>query len=193
MRVLAIDVGKHNLALCVVDTDALAAGAPGIVAWTVADVREADCAHLLDALRALDRDGGLRADQVAVERQPPQNPSMCRLQHYIEAYFVMRGTPVYIQDAKHKLAFAAATRWWPHDDVSGWSYTIRKRAAVKTVRAYLEGAEGAEGWLRHFEAARKKDDLADSLLHALAYAHNNNLAPGLTARAAEPPNAPHAE
>ena len=46
------------------------------------------------------------------------------------------------------------------------SYAARKRAAVALTRHLL--ADRPE-WLRALDAARKKDDLADSFLHAVAH------------------------
>jgi hypothetical protein len=88
---------------------------------------------------------------------------------------------VTVQDAKHKLAYAASTPWWPQavaDTGNDWTYALRKKLSVLTTRAFLEAAADGRAaadnraFAATFASARKKDDLADSLLQAMAYCHN---------------------
>lgn len=170
--ILSIDVGRKNLALCVVRPGQDAKGEDDrIVHWTVTTC-EPTPRGLCDALRALP--WCLDCDEVVVERQPHRNPTMTRLQHYVELFFVALDRPVVVQDAKHKLAFAAGTRWWPaaEDRPEGWTYHARKTLAVKTARAFLRDTDQAPEFRQLFAATRKADDLADSLLQAQAYCHH---------------------
>lgn len=186
-RVLSLDVGRKNLALCLLGTDL------GIEGWRVTECEPSAAgmaACLADVPWALD------ATRVVIERQPPRNPTMCRLQHYLEMYFAMHGKAVAVQDPKHKLAWAASTRWWPSTVPDGWTYRARKKLAVQTTAAFLEETSGdavvetAPGAARPsgardareiFGSSKKKDDLADSFLQAMAYVHN--VLPLETARA----------
>lgn len=111
-------------------------------------------------------------EDVVIERQPPRNATMARLQHYLEMYFVMRDKPVTVQDAKHKLAFAAATPWWPEGMPVNWTYHTRKKLAVLTARKFLDSTPQDPRFARLFASTTKKDDLADSLLQGMAYCHN---------------------
>lgn len=170
-RVLSIDVGQKNLALCALVPGDCPRGADDRIAeWTVTDC-EPSAAGVAAALAALPWTTE-PCDQVVVERQPNRNPTMTRLQHYLEMYFAVRGVPVTVQDAKHKLAFAAGTPWWPSDDVNGWSYHVRKRLSVRTTAAFLAGTDQEARFRDLFSGTSKKDDLGDCLLQGMAYCHH---------------------
>ena len=164
--VLSVDVGRKNLAVCIVRP------APDpeddeIVRWDVMDCEPTPAG--VHATLSRFCGGALPPDaEVVVERQPPKNPTMTRLQHYIEMFFWDR--EVHVQDPKHKLSFAASTPHYPAD-VPNWTYHTRKKVAVQTVLSRLKDARWG-AWQRAFDAAKKKDDLADSFLQAQAYVHN---------------------
>jgi hypothetical protein len=164
--VLSVDVGRKNLAMCLL-RPAADPEDDEILKWEVTD-----CEPTPAGLRAcLSRfcDHAVPEDaEIVVERQPPKNPTMTRLQHYIEMFFWDR--EVHVQDPKHKLSFAASTRHYPAE-VPNWTYHTRKKVAVQTVRSRLSD-ERWHPWRRAFDAAKKKDDLADSFLQAQAYVHN---------------------
>lgn len=165
--VLSVDVGRDNLALCLVRP------APDpeddeILKWEVTAC-EPTPAGMHACLSRFCADAGLTGDaEIVVERQPPKNPTMTRLQHYIEMYFWDRA--VHVQDPKHKLSFAASTPHYPAE-VPNWTYHTRKKVSVQTVRSRLLDARW-HPWRQTFDAAKKKDDLADSFLQAQAYVHN---------------------
>lgn len=174
MRVLSVDPGRKNLGLCVLAADlADPTGAHDLIEyWTVREA-PADAHGLKRALT--DMLDGVAYDEVVIERQPPRNPSMKRLEHLFEMYFAMLNKPVRVFDARNKLAFAMRT---PHWATAGrgvvWSnYGHRKKLAVTIVAAFLE-ASGAHNtaFQSMFKTAKKKDDFSDALLQAQAYAHN---------------------
>ena len=176
--VLSVDVGRKNLALCVLHAGEDARGANDtIVQWAVVSC-EPTPEGIRGAMAGMDLEG---VTEAVIERQPPRNPTMCRLQHYIEMFCVLRGLQVVVQDAKHKLAFAASTPWWPPGDLASWTYHTRKKVSVQTATAFLDAVPQRDDLAKTFLRSRKKDDFADSLLQGMAYCHHVRVA---TARAA---------
>lgn len=177
--VLGVDVGRKNLAMALLKPGDDPSGARDvIVGWAVEDVHTPlvnDLVAVVDAVWARWHDGRKEWSDVdvVIERQPLKNPSMTRMQHLLEAVFALRGAAVVTTiDPKHKLAFAARTPWWPTRDVDAWTYVQRKKLAVETVANMLAArADATEAVAAVFDGSKKKDDLADALLHAMAYAH----------------------
>ncbi len=173
--VLSIDVGRKNLALCAVRPGATPAD-DIIVAWSVIAC-EPTPAGIASSLRALEvqHESWSRAMQectdVVIERQPPRNATMSRLQHYLEMYFAMNDKTVVVQDAKHKLSYAASTPWWPPGDLESWTYYLRKKLSVQTTTAFLDATSQDPELTQAFAQSKKKDDFADSLLQCQAYCH----------------------
>ena len=165
--VLSVDVGRKNLALCALAPGDCPRGSRDVVAhWTVTacDPTAPGVARALGALPWVDA-----CEDVVIERQPNKNATMTRLQHYLEMYFAMRGVPATVQDAKHKLAFAAGTPWFPTAMPDNWTYHTRKKLAVQTAAAFVEAT--GQALAPAFRAAAKKDDMADSLLQGMAFCH----------------------
>lgn len=178
IRVLSFDVGAKNLACCLLRVGADPQGADDrIERWQVLCVPDQEPATVLRVLRGLET-WTRRCTDVVIERQPLKNPQMTKLQHYLEMYCcAVLDKPVHVQDAKHKLAFAAATRHWPGDvGDRGWTYALRKKLSVQTTTAFLAAQAGEYGpgheGVSAFRAAKKKDDYADCYLQAMAYAHH---------------------
>ena len=162
MRTLGIDVGQKHLGVCVWD------GAR-VQQWAIWESAGSWAPEVCACLRANATPAFLDGvTQVVIERQPSKNPSMTRIMHYLEFFFVGLGLPVALQDAKHKLLFATTTPWFPADSTDReWTYRHRKKLAVETTAAFLQATEQPLGDV--FRASKKKDDLADALLHAMAF------------------------
>ena len=163
--IVGIDPGTRNLALCAVKDDK-------IVHWDVISISP-DPKGINDGLKKIDFVEWLRdAEDVVVERQPSKNPRAVKIQHYIEMLVAMNDVRVFPIDAKHKLSYASSTTWWPSREITDWSYNTRKKLSVETVAKYLKETEQDEEFVKLFERSKKKDDLADALLHVLAFVHN---------------------
>lgn len=167
MKIVSIDVGRKNLAACLF----VGGSTPAedvILGWVVKA-----CDPTPQGIARALRDLGWDCDTVVVERQPCRNPTMTRLQHYIEMFYAMTDTPVTVFDPKHKLSYAASTPWWPRDKVTNWTYHARKKLSVLTTANFLEGTTQTEDICRLFAGSKKKDDLADSFLQAAAFCRHS--------------------
>jgi hypothetical protein len=173
MRVISFDPGTKNLAVCVLEYDDDDKN-PRIVVWATTAL---DGPGPSGVVSTIDRIlGGLEPCEhveVVIEHQPTKNAKTKRLECYFEMLFTLRGAErVYVQDARLKLNWAATTHHWPRREIPDWSYAVRKKLSVEVSRSWLGDGGGDTTnahWKEIFEASKKKDDLADSLLQALAY------------------------
>jgi len=165
MRTIGIDPGTKNLALCMIDGQT-------IVQWDVINIMP-DPNGIADGLTKINfADWVKESTDVVIERQPTKNPRAVRIQHYIEMFCAMNGGRVYCIDPKHKLSYASSTSYWPERDIINWSYNERKKLSVETTANFLKNTEQDEKFVTMFEKSKKKDDLADALLHCLAFDEN---------------------
>jgi len=160
MKIISIDVGIRNLAICKLDTSD-----NRVLEWDVSGVPpESDkgifpcmCSHLDDRRWVLDD-----VDLVLIEKQPGKNKKMKGVEHFLHAYFVIHKRDVIIYDARFKVP-----------DVVGTGKTLyrkRKQTAIVRCREFIVSTESVNGaWLDVFDKSKKKDDLADTVLQALSY------------------------
>ena len=172
MKVLSIDPGQKNLALCLVDFPCDEAnatdGSPKIEKWWVTTIDGPPGASgIISTMKRLGLDVAA-LDEVVIEHQPCRNTKMLILQTSLEMYFALRELPVHVQDARAKLNWAATTPWWPVQIPENWTYAARKKISVQTAKAWLD-ARGDDESRKTFAASSKKDDLADSFMQACAY------------------------
>lgn len=172
MKVLSIDPGQKNLALCVVDFPAAGddVSPPKIEKWWVTMIDGVGPCGVISTLKRLGLDVA-EIGEVVIEHQPCRNTKMLILQTSLEMYFALRELPVHVQDARAKLNWAATTPWWPSQIPENWTYAARKKISTQTARAWLD-ARGDDESKKTFAASAKKDDLADSFLQACAYWHH---------------------
>lgn len=167
MKVLSIDPGTKNLALCIAD---FGPDKTEISKWWVTMIDGVGAKGLISTLKRLGLDVA-EIDEVVIEKQPPRNTKMLILQTGLEMYFALRELPVHVQDARAKLNWAATTPWWPSQVPENWTYAARKKLSVQTAKAWLD-ATGDDESRKTFAASNKKDDLADSFMQACAYWHH---------------------
>lgn len=188
-RAIGIDVGTKHLAICRVavregdGTDDLALCS--IEHWAVLDeVAGCTAAAVLVVLeRGLEVSPGI---DVVIERQPIKNPTMSKMQHYIEMYCASHGGIVHVQDSKKKLTYAAQTPWWPADAPDKPSYAARKKLAIAATTGFLAAQSVESDKKQMFALSKKKDDLADSFLHAMAFLSHREASPGQKKRKTPP-------
>ena len=161
--IIGVDPGTRNLALCQIDDN------KKIKNWAVISIQPDPKGIFEGLMKTHFNDWIFENDTVAIERQPSKNPRAVRIQHYIEMFIASNGGDVYCIDPKHKLSYASTTSWWPSREVNAWTYNQRKKLSVETVTAFLADTEQDPEFIKMFQKSKKKDDLADALLHALAY------------------------
>jgi hypothetical protein len=181
MKVISFDVGMKNLAYCVSDNDK-------IIDWNVIELKpmtkEDLCCCIvrtLDGLELLNN-----SEIVLIEKQPSRNNKMRIIEALLNAYFVIRGSSnsqssiskVIVYSAKHKLG---------KNTFKGMSsYRERKKLGIARTIEFLNSTPENEEMKSLFAASKKKDDLADSLLMALAYNKSDMLSEISTRTLPEP-------
>ena len=170
--ILGIDVGQKNLGICVFNAET-----QKIAHWAVWESEGSWAPDVWTCLKSNATPEFLEGvSRVVIERQPSKNPSMTRIMHYLEFYFISHGLPVTLQDSKHKLLFASTTPWFPNNCTDKeWTYRHRKKLAVDTAAAFLK--DTTQSLAQVFDTSKKKDDLADALLHAMAFAAFSKVLP----------------
>jgi len=165
MKVLSIDVGTKNLAVCVLEEGV---GAPDIEYWNVLETN-----GLKDLFEQLDTEIILEGiTDVVIEKQPSFNPKMRNVASALYTYFLIRGqldsdgvSKLLFFSPKHKIQLCAS-RLPPGPIPKSKRYRMHKKMAVEECAARIAHSET----LAQFYAShKKKDDLADSYLQGVAY------------------------
>ena len=185
VRILSIDVGTTNLAWVIYDPDRHWVRAWGTRAMPLQQSSYAD------SVRALHEQccSTWRPSVVVLERQLHHaNIQTSKLELFMEGYFTAKGSSVHVMQANSKYsghglqlssqltasfenrkALAIAKNSKPLTTVQ--LSRLNKKKAVDLAKCFLEDFLQEAHIQLMFEAASKKDDLADALLQALAYAH----------------------
>jgi len=181
--ILSIDVGSKNMVLCKVqqlNDDPFFS----IHYWRLVSCHKDganiastcnECVSML--LNEIYTNGLLDdVDGILIESQPTRNIKMKVLSHCIQVTFLMIKQndhfdfTIDFADPKTKLKLcqpSPTTR----------SYLQNKRAAILTCGVIMDNYKkinGDDEFVRLFNSSKKKDDLADSLLQALAHMHYRN-------------------
>lgn len=158
MKLASFDVGRRNLAMCVIQNGV-------ILDWEVFDLGQRRGVSLIREMQKQfkTRPHLSTLDACIVERQPSANPQMRVIEAAVEAYFVCIGVPKVIDySPRYKLAHV--------DGVSGLgNYSQRKKASIREAEKFLADHPQHDDVARLFRASKKKDDLADALIQALHF------------------------
>jgi len=154
--ILSIDCGIKNLAMCLIDPVT-----KKIHQWDVSGIppKHADGIFPCMVRHLNEKPWTLEARTVVIEKQPDRNRGMKAIENLLHTYFLIKDKSVVIWDARHKIP-----------DVAGPGkarYTQRKNASIERARKFIEG--GNSNWISFFDAHKKKDDLADTVMQALSF------------------------
>ena len=152
--ILSIDCGIKNLAMCLIDPSTRK-----IHQWDVSGVPPKHSSGLFPCMvKHLDtKTWALNATTVVIEKQPDRNRVMKGIENLLHTYFLVKGKEVVIWDARFKVPDCAGA--------GKAMYDKRKKTAIKRAREFIDGTE----WVAFFDAHKKKDDLADTVMQALSY------------------------
>jgi hypothetical protein len=103
----------------------------------------------------------LEATTVIIEKQPDRNRSMKGVENLIHTYFLVKDKDVVIWDARHKIPDCAGA--------GKAMYAKRKKASIERARKFIEAIGPNRDWVAFFDAHKKKDDLADTVMQALSF------------------------
>ena len=158
--ILSIDVGIRNLAMCLLDERL-----NRIVQWDVSGIppQHEDGVYVSLRKHLDERPWTLDADVVLIEKQPDRNKKMVSVMHFLHAYFVIKNptAQTILYDARHKIP-----------DVAGpgrSQYLKRKKTAIERCKEFIHAGDTNADWIPTFDASKKKDDLADTVMQALSY------------------------
>lgn len=155
---ISIDVGIKNLAICVLNQQT-------IHCWKIINLTYGTdlCSTIIRELEEFVQK--YPTATVVIERQ--MTKKMLNIQCYIEMFFRLKDySSVIIYSPKHKLAGTGMEH-------SGKGlYQARKRASVQLCKEWLEKYT-QEDWIHQlWKSTRKKDDISDALMMAIAFQEN---------------------
>ena len=190
MIILSFDVGIKNLAYCQVDSIT-----HDILDWNVIDCsvpkNQDVIVRLIEELE--NNSNLLESEIILIEKQPSFNPLMRIISTAIYVYFTLRlkyeqnkKIKIMYYSAKNKLKICEKTESLQNKHngmINGTirgikgkrkSYYYNKKAAIEQTKIFLENKIDENqlfynNFLKFFNSSKKKDDLADCYLQALAY------------------------
>jgi hypothetical protein len=183
MRILSIDVGYRNLAICLLEDGQ-------VVEWEVIDAIKEDGGSTPLPKRGNDpiiiglvtkslwarQEKLLSADIVVIEKQPLRARVMRVLEGAIVAFFHTCRLAVPTCKVAKIDSFSARDKFEEYEhrlELKGKTkYAARKKASAQLCTEYLK-ASGQESEL--FQKAKKRDDLADALMQGVMYMNRHEL------------------
>ena len=151
--ILSFDVGIKHLAYCVLDREN-----HHILAWNVCQI-PTDLGQQIQFLNECEF-WNTPFDTVIIEKQPARNTKMRIVENMLSVYFLMKGiASVTTFSSKHKLGSIGKTTKGTKN------YTVRKKYGIAMTNVFVQDTPHVEFFNKH----KKKDDLSDCLLQALAF------------------------
>ena len=187
MKIVGIDVGIKNLAICCLD---FSTETPTIIHWHLLDVigenKNAtktsieDCTTcMMDALKKIDWLETLdEIDKIAIEAQPAGRMATgnikCKvLSHCIQSFFYLNTkASVTFVNPKTKVGTQVLQEFSGNTLEGGDAnvkkrYNVHKKASIQIVKDIVQKTQ----WKQWFNELKKKDDVADAYLLALVASH----------------------
>lgn len=173
MNILSFDIGSKNLAYCLINN------LEEILLWNVVDISattyDQQCQKLIKALDAINLDNPDTI--VVIEKQPSFNPKMRVISGQVQMYYALQKyreskiKKVIYYSPKNKLK---CYQVHPNDEPIiekkySTKYNTRKYIAKQQCERIIKRNEHGLKWLDFYTSNKKKDDLSDSFLQALAY------------------------
>jgi hypothetical protein len=192
MRVVGIDVGAKNMAVCSLEIEPVRTNSLAVVRdhlsdecvkyWGVFEVipsRATTTKQLELVINWINENQHIfsEATHVVIEQQMTarmKNISTCI---YVCVRNINKDAVISIQPASKKLLWSDIESFVINGDIK--SYYQRKKTAICIARELFCDCNHAAEIL---SSSKKKDDLADSLLHALFYAYSTPKSPSRRAR-----------
>ena len=157
MKILSIDVGIKNLAMCLIDDKKT------ILEWEVGGVptkaQDGPWRHMAQYLN--EREWAITSDIVLIERQPEKNRSMKAVQYFLHGFLIAKGADIILWDPKHKVPDVVGT--------GKKMYNKRKKEAIVRCEAFLKDTDQFDTWKEKWDQHDKRDDLADTVMQALSW------------------------
>jgi len=183
--VLSVDVGRKHLGFAIIQTWSFR-----ILDWGETEVYKQDASYMPALLSFEQRCNGLPFTHVVIERQlGHRNVQAGRIEANLEAMFIARGKQVRVLPSEYKLSFhglqlpnilrARFIRW--EDEalarqaagrLSKQQQTRLNKKMAKAIAVFFLATHPQTANIQTaYTQANKKDDMADALLQALAYAN----------------------
>ena len=165
MSILSFDVGIKNLAFCILKENK-------IQYWNVSELKYSTNQSLCEAIVS-HCDAWpqmLECGTVLIEKQPSRNNKMRIIEALLNAYFVIKGSKNTASNVKKVCVYSAKYKLGTNTAKGKSNYTERKKLSIERCKKFLElTSEENSLFSETFHSSKKKDDLADTLLQALAY------------------------
>ena len=165
MSILSFDVGIKNLAFCVLKENK-------ILHWNVSELKYSSNQSLCEAVvNYCDMwPQMLECHTVLIEKQPSRNNKMRIIEALLNAYFVIKGIKSDDSQIAKVLVISAKYKLGSNTAKGKTNYNERKKLSVERCKKFMTLTENEnQDFKEIFEKSKKKDDLADTLLQALAY------------------------
>lgn len=164
MFILSFDVGIKNLAYSYLDLNDTSIK---ILKWDVKQI-PTEIVKLVSYLNILFEEIIQHINVVVVEKQPGRNSKMKIIETILMTYFILKGVPKVVSySAKHKLGVSG------HKLKGKRNYKERKKLSIRHCECVLLNLHLNE--IDMFKNSKKKDDLADCFLQALAFMNHESL------------------